>query len=161
MIKRLLRQLRKQPKASRDNVAFISAGILTGIVAFVWVYHAPERLGVQESGVLSSAKDEPGFWQLFSDFGSQMASVRDAMPEPQNDLTAGAETTDENLIDPQGRTSFNNSVGSYEENPTGTSTGSAGFLESERAPTNISSQPIRIITVSSTATASATTSESW
>ena len=159
MIKRLLRQLRKQSKTSRDNVALVTAGTLTALVAMMWLYHAPTRLSIQESGTLSSAKEESSFWQLFSDFGSQMASVKDFLPELQDTLTN--ETFDEALIGTRDSQSFYNSADPAQENSVGEISTSTGFLAPERTVSGIPPQPIRIIAVTSSTTVTSTTSESW
>lgn len=45
MIKRLLRQLRKKPKTTRDTIAFSVAVFFTGTVTLVWLYYTPKSIG--------------------------------------------------------------------------------------------------------------------
>lgn len=160
MIKRVLRQLRKQSKVSRDNVAFIAAGLLTGMVAMVWMYHAPSRLMSQTDNLLSDSKTESGFWQSFSDFGSQAAAVKDSLQETPESV----ETALDDRITTTTTTSeqfFYNAATTTQKNTVETDSSDTGFLEAERETSATPSQPIRIIAVNSTTTVSGTTSESW
>lgn len=71
MVKQLLKDLRKKPKNTRDNIALGVAGFFTGIVAIVWMYHLPSMYSSVES------KDDDSFFGLFSDLKDQLATVEE------------------------------------------------------------------------------------
>ena len=112
MIKRSLRKLRQQPKSTRDNIALAFAGSLTGIVALVWLYHAPVRIGEGTAGIVSggSESEQPGFMNIFSDFGSQMATVKESFNDIQEITTE--EEVAEPVVEQESQT---NQTNSYEE----------------------------------------------
>jgi hypothetical protein len=95
MIKHFLRRLRQQPKSTRDNIALVIAGSLSGVVAMVWLYHAPVKIGEGTAGMVSGDENsQPGFMNMFSDFSSQMATVKESFTEVQETLVEEeAETT--------------------------------------------------------------------
>ncbi len=75
MIKRLIRNIRRKPKAVRDHIAFGVAGVFTAGVAFIWMYHLPFHQIDQTTEVTSITK-ESGFLSIFDDFKEQFAAVR-------------------------------------------------------------------------------------
>ncbi len=70
MIKHLLKNIRKKPKAVRDNIAMGIAGTFTALVFSFWLYNVPEKFSaIQEND------NESSFFSLFSNIKEQAAVV--------------------------------------------------------------------------------------
>ena len=79
MVKRLIRNMRKKPKSTRDSIAFGSAALFAFMVFSVWAYNTPDRLATVTTDSTRSTTNEvagnAGFSSLFSDLREQVASV--------------------------------------------------------------------------------------
>jgi hypothetical protein len=107
MLKRLLRNLRQQPKSTRDSVAFMLAGLFTFAVFSVWAFNVPDRLALMNDET-ETAEEEAGssFGSIFSGIRDQVAGVVDSfesadVPVETGDATASATPTINNQIDIQ------------------------------------------------------------
>ena len=74
MLRKLIGNIRRQPKRTRDNVALGVASTVTFVVALVWVFNAPTMFSGL-TGVGETAKKEGGFLDTISE---QTAAVKDA-----------------------------------------------------------------------------------
>ena len=89
MIKRLIKNIRRQPKHTRDKIALGVAGSFTAVIFAVWVYNVPARLSAISQ---EHEKDTaPVFSQLFDQIGSQLSSVKEAVSETGNATTSKVE----------------------------------------------------------------------
>jgi hypothetical protein len=80
MVKFLFKYLRRQSKPMRNNIALGIAGIFTGAVFMVWIYHTPVRLSEVST---QSAEARVGFSQLFNQFGKQISNLKQSDTEPE------------------------------------------------------------------------------
>jgi len=74
MLKRLIKTIRRQPKARRDSIAMGIAGTFTAFVFMVWIYNVPSQMSS-----LSEEKETdslPSFSHLFSEVKSQASAVK-------------------------------------------------------------------------------------
>jgi len=81
MIKRLLRNLRKKPKAVRNQFALFFAGTVAVFTAFVWASQLPNRLFLQNDNqtVDENHRRTPSLAELFDVFKKQTAAVKEAV----------------------------------------------------------------------------------
>lgn len=75
MIKSFIRNIRRQPKWKRDNIAFGIAGTFTAVIFVVWLYHMPARISAI-SNKSSDDKSSASFSQLFSEVKSQASTIK-------------------------------------------------------------------------------------
>lgn len=82
MIRILIKYLRRQPKAIRDNIALGMAGVFTAVVAVFLFYTAPNGFFASvEGGKVTDEESSSVFSHFFSDIGSQFSSVKEAVTE--------------------------------------------------------------------------------
>ena len=100
MLRRLIRSIRRQPKPVRDQLALISAGVFTAVVAFVWVYHVPTKFAALNEQRQMTAHDTegPSFSQLFGGMREQVAAVRDAFSADETEDTPVVDTAAEPTV---------------------------------------------------------------
>lgn len=79
MIKNLIKKIRHQPKAARDKVALVIAGVFTFGVFSIWAYHLPERMSTITEG--QEEDSSPGFSQILGEISDTFSSIKDAIPE--------------------------------------------------------------------------------
>lgn len=80
MIKSLIKNIRRQPKATRDKIALGVAGLFTTAVFMIWLYHMPTKIS-SIAAEHQSDESSPGFSQLFKEIGGQISSVKEAISE--------------------------------------------------------------------------------
>jgi len=77
MFRKTIAKLRQQPRGIRDAVSFWCAGGFAFVVALVWLFNAPERF----SEIMVSDVDRPEQTSFFDEISSQVANVREAIPD--------------------------------------------------------------------------------
>ena len=143
MIKRLLKTVRRQPKAVRDKIAMGLAGVFTALVATVWLYGSPDRFSA--SSELSTTESPPAFSQFFSNIGDQLAAVKESLSTSTEVDTVGQESP---VVDIPADGTFSS--------VTEVQTETVQVDESVSAATPVvEPQVMRIVTTSSTATTTA------
>jgi len=150
-MRKLIGNIRRQPKQRRANIAFGIAASFTLMVVAIWSVNVPDLF----TGILSARENtEPGF---FDQIGSQAAAVKDSLGEDGEttqslkELMDGyrSSSTASSSIQQMSATSTPESTNSNEQRETFTTDSS---YESDQP------KEVRIQTVTS-ATTSATTSE--
>ena len=150
MIKRVIRNIRRKSRATRDSIALGMAVVFTLVVFGVWIYHVPIRFVALSNKITED--ESPNFSQLFGDVRKQAASVKDALvkddpiasdavvPQPEVGPTLTSATLESNL-------SSSSTVEFTTVSSTATSTMTAETINASR--------PIRIVTISATSSDSA------
>lgn len=84
-MKKLFRHISSQPKAKRDSYAFMVAGTFTGIVALIWAFSLPGKMGTV--GDTPEANSAAPFANLIKETGEQLAAVRDGLKSKKSELS--------------------------------------------------------------------------
>lgn len=90
MLKRVIRSIRRQPKAVRDQYAFWGAGMFTALVAFVWLFGGVDRsieianLTV-ETVELESVQSVPQEASVLESFRDVIESFQTVVESPATD----------------------------------------------------------------------------
>jgi hypothetical protein len=80
VIRRLLKNLRQKPKATRDSIAFSVAGSFTAIIFVVWLYQLPSRIDQMKS---EHEGGQSGFAQLFTSIKDQFGTGEEVVTEDE------------------------------------------------------------------------------
>lgn len=78
MLKRVIKNIRQQPKAVRDNIALGCAGIFTALITVIWLANMPARFTTTED-VLLSTEESSNFSNLFSNLKEQFAAAGESL----------------------------------------------------------------------------------
>lgn len=84
-MKKLFRHISSQPKAKRDSYAFMVAGTFTGIVALIWAFSLPQKMGTV--GDTPEANSAAPFANLIKETVQQLAAVRDGLKSKKSELS--------------------------------------------------------------------------
>jgi hypothetical protein len=161
MLKRLIKNIRQQPKGTRDKIAFGIAGGFTACLLTIWIYQMPARMSA-----ISGSHDDGSsqvFSQFFDEIGDQFAAVKDAIPEntQSEQVSSSSETGQYDMIEFSATTVATSSVSSSTDSVVGTTTSAQPSMASSSdqgpAPTPTAPRAIRVVPVS--ATTAATTSD--
>ncbi len=87
MIFRLIKRIRHQPKGTRDTIAISIAGVVTLVIAGVWIIRVPSQLAITSSQV---SEEPSAFSTLFSSMGEQFSDMQAA-------VTASSASTSESV----------------------------------------------------------------
>lgn len=156
MLKRLIVKARNQSKQTRDKYAFGVALGFTGVIALVWLYHAP-------SHILKVASEVGGGTQpvadMFGQINSQMANVRESVSTETASSSDNPDSwsTPEEWALRQARNVTNvpatTTPDTFEASTTSTST------QITTGSNQTTPKPVRIITTNSTTTATTSTQQ--
>lgn len=154
MIKHLLRNLRQQPKGTRDNVALGIAVAVTSVVAMGWLYGFPMKTHIQTEVI--TGEEKPGFTALFSDIKNQLAGIGDIVTEQEiSSTTRSGVISDYQIVMPSSATSSKSSFFTSLSTSTATSTVDNEAASSTATSTASSaSRSIRIVTTNDIPTTS-------
>lgn len=147
MLRKLILKLRRQPKAVKENISLVAAGIVTFSIFTVWAYHLPARLSDDNGQVVKS--ETKTFSEMLNNATEQVAAVREALPEKEilkESLEAEMATTSASHINASSTQSNSNIAA---PKPVTSSTSTSGYSSD---PT-----PIRVVTFNK-ASSSATSS---
>lgn len=131
-----LNSLRKKPKHVRDNIAFaMSGGMTVGILATVWFFG-----GIGSHTMAESGDSSPHFFRtFFGEFGKQVASIKETLPDKKEAPAPTAE--------------------SFPESGPGAATGSSWAIASGTATVTPEPRQVMIVTTSSTPATTSTSQE--
>lgn len=152
MIKRLLRNLRQQPKGVRDNIALGIAVVFTSMVAFGWLYSLPMRVADRTGA--ATAEEQPGFTALFKGIKDQVAGVKEAITTDVAPASADREVIDEEyqVVMPQAALQKNASPAVTTVAATTTATTTESWQDRATSST-VTLEPVRSIRIVTTNTA--------
>ncbi len=162
MIKRLIKNIRRQPKARRDSIALSIAGTFTAAIFVVWLYHMPARNALFTAKETDSSA--PGFSQFFNEFGNQASAIKSSFNQDTEESKLKA---DEANVSQRNGLFFGTTTPDGVFNASSTATTSEDYststAENTDTPPAESTEPrprvVRIITTNSSSSASATTEE--
>ncbi len=90
-MKKLFKHIRSQPKAKRESYALIVASAFTSLVAIVWAFSLPEKMGTIADGAES---DSPApFSSLFKEVGEQFAAAKAGFNPKKDEGTTDADAS--------------------------------------------------------------------
>jgi triphosphoribosyl-dephospho-CoA synthetase len=125
--KKLFRHISSQSKAKRDSYALIVAGTFTGLVALIWAFSLPEKMGTLAGAVESEA--ELPFSNFLDEAGAQLAAVKEGFKNEETASTTEVVTPnkpEEITLSPEevekAKQVLANNASSSEAIPQGTST---------------------------------------
>jgi hypothetical protein len=159
-MRRLVRSLQKKPRATRNRIAFTSAGVIAGVVLLVWLYHIPSRLAEMaiDTGDVPD-NQQAGLFEQISELESPFSNVTDEKGPAEAGQPGQRESVDQNTgwrdryesVAPASTTMATSasSVQATSTTPTPATTTQASGTRPQPATTS-SSEPrtVRIITTS-------------
>lgn len=157
MFRRFIKNIRQQPKATRDKIAISIAGGFTACIVAIWLYHMPSRL----ASITESADDNespPAFSQFFNEIGDQFSTVKEAISENSEDEAGSEEVAAELSYDQFKKVGENIATSSVASSTTPTSTSPLVASSTIIAPAT-TTKSIRIIASTPSASSSGAESE--
>ena len=154
MFKRLIKNIRRKPKATRNRIALVVASVFTACIFAVWLYHIPNSLSTLAD---ENSKDSaPFFSQFIDEIGDNISTMKSSVSDDIDSEKILVDSESE-ILDEQSEGAMDISSTSSAVTPPETASADFDFSPSSSSVVPTSTvRAIRIITTgSSTATKSA------